>query len=133
MQKEFLNGTGKLPETAEILNFNMRCSSFATTALAYYTWAVITARKRSLGRLCFHRCLSVHREGGLPHTHPGQTSPDRADTPSPSAYWDMVNKRAVYIPLECILALIKGTKARLHGMTMTVTAINAGNRIHSSL
>ena len=132
MQKEFLNGTGKLPETAEILNFNMRCSSFATTALAYYTWAVITARKRSLGRLCFHRCLSVH--GGVCHTHIlDRHPPARADTPSPSAYWDMVNKRAVCIPLECILVLIKGTKARLHGMTMTVTAINEGNRIHSSL
>ena len=26
--------------------------------------ALITARKRSLRRLCFHRCLSVHAGGG---------------------------------------------------------------------
>ena len=55
----------------------------------------ITARKRSLRRLCFHRCLSVHGGVGLPHcmlgyTHPlgrpppppGQISPC-ADTPPP--------------------------------------------------
>ena len=30
---------------------------------------IFTARKRSLWRLCFHRCLSAHRGGGcLPHT-----------------------------------------------------------------
>ena len=27
---------------------------------------IITARKRSLRRLCFYRCLSVHRRGGIP-------------------------------------------------------------------
>ena len=27
---------------------------------------IFTARKRSLGRLCFHRCLSVHRGGLCP-------------------------------------------------------------------
>ena len=45
---------------------------------------VITARKRSLRKLCFHRCLSVHRRGvcpiacwdtPLPQAHP------QADTP----------------------------------------------------
>ena len=50
---------------------------------------VITARKRSLRRLCFHRCLSDHSGGvsaplhaGIHHLGrhpPGQTSP-RADT-----------------------------------------------------
>ena len=29
------------------------------------TRGIFTARKRSLRRLCFHRCLSVHRGGGL--------------------------------------------------------------------
>ena len=38
-------------------------------------WDVITARKRSLRRLCFHRCLSVHRQ-----TLGRQ--PPRVDTPS---------------------------------------------------
>ena len=33
---------------------------------------IINARKRSLRRLCFHRCLSVHGEGGV----------------CPIAYWD---------------------------------------------
>ena len=37
---------------------------------------IITARKRSLRRLCFHRCLSVHRWGSAPlHTPPRPTSP----------------------------------------------------------
>ena len=35
---------------------------------------IFTARKQSLRRLCFHRCLSVHR-GGLPHCMLGYTSP----------------------------------------------------------
>ena len=35
---------------------------------------IISARKRSLRRLCFHRCLSVHR-GCVCHTHAGQTPP----------------------------------------------------------
>ena len=124
---------------------------------------IFTARKRSLQRLCFHRCLSVHGGGvsasGLgecgrhppretpslvrhpradtPHGRqplgrypPGQAPPVRhppgrrhplvADTPRhtpPSqthpagqtnplllnACWDMVNKRAVRMPLEWIL------------------------------
>ena len=33
--------------------------------------ALITARKRSLRRLCFYRCLSVHREGGRAWLLPG--------------------------------------------------------------
>ena len=79
---------------------------------------VFTARKRILRRLCFHRCLSVHRGGCLPlvrgdvcHTHSplgrhprsptplGRHPPGRqllwADTPPvgrhaplPSASWD---------------------------------------------
>ena len=50
------------------------------------------------------------------HTHPGQTPPLTAGIrphpvhagihiPLPSACWDTVNKRAVRIPLECILVL----------------------------
>ena len=83
----------------------------------------ITTRKPSLWRLCFHRCLSVHRGDVCPiacwDTPPGP----EADTPSPrgrhplpsacwdththmrSACWDTVNKRALRIPLECILVI----------------------------
>ena len=67
---------------------------------------IITALKRSLRRLCFHRCLSVHRAGCLPlipgvyathahwaDTHPGQTSPlgrpiPWADTPRHTPWAD---------------------------------------------
>ena len=70
--------------------------------------AITTARKRSLRMLCFHRCLSVHRQGCLPlvggewclpHT-PGQTLPPSGywDThPLPSACWD------TYPPAQCML------------------------------
>ena len=62
---------------------------------------LVTARKRSLRRLCFHWCLSVHMGGGVcpiacwdthpqadtplgrdpPPRHPSRQTP-RADTPS---------------------------------------------------
>ena len=92
---------------------------------------IITARKQSVRRLCFHRRLSVHRRvsafgpGRVSATH---TTPHPGQTPLPlgrhppgqtpllgkhphlgrhpplsSACWDTVNKRAVCIPLECIL------------------------------
>ena len=88
---------------------------------------IITARKRSLRRLCFHRCLSVHRGGVCPiacwDTHPTGPEADThwADTPLSkhplskyplgrhplhTACWDTVNKRAVRIPLEYILVYI---------------------------
>ena len=46
---------------------------------------IITARKRSLRRLCFHRCLSVHSGVGcLPHCMLGYIPPGpEADTSSP--------------------------------------------------
>ena len=40
------------------------------------TW-LVTTRKRSLWRLCFPRCLSVHRVGCLPHCMLGYTPPPR--------------------------------------------------------
>ena len=108
------------------------------------TEGLITARKRSLRRLCFHRCLSVSRQTPPRQTlpppmgrhHPPRQKPPWADTPPapcmlgytppaqcmlgytppcpvhagintppppPSTCWDTVNKRAVRIPLECIL------------------------------
>ena len=87
---------------------------------------IFTACKQSLRGLCFHRCplhAGIHTLTSPPpgqtaphymlgYTHrlgkhpPGQTCP-RADSPSwahtPSECWDTVNKRAVRIPLECIL------------------------------
>ena len=46
----------------------------------------ITARKRSLRRLCFYRCLSVHRGGGVLHPGGGFSigggSPSRGGSPS---------------------------------------------------
>ena len=55
--------------------------------------AIFTARKRSLRRLCFHRCLSVHiacwdtpswADNILGrHTPPGRHPPPRADTHTP--------------------------------------------------
>ena len=82
-------------------------------ATSYYiVCMLVAARKRSLQRLYFHRCLSVHRGDTAPPPHPGKTPhplgrppPPRVDTPSPlrSACWDTVNKQAVRIPLECIL------------------------------
>ena len=67
--------------------------------------AVITARKRSLRRLCFYTCVSVHRggacvaggcawQGGM---H-GRGACEPHYIPQ-----DMVNERAVCILLECIL------------------------------
>ena len=57
---------------------------------------LVTARKRSLRRLCFHRCLSVHRAGGVcpiacwdapsprPEAHPsGRHSLGRHPCPPP--------------------------------------------------
>ena len=87
-----------------------------------------TARKRSLRRLCFYTCLCVHKGGAVPgQVPPGRYTPrqvhPRAGTPTNrylpwagtpsgrylprhSTCWDMVNKRVVRIPLECILVYI---------------------------
>ena len=62
---------------------------------------IFTARKRSLRRLCFQRCLSVHRGGVCPiacldtHTPSEQTTllgvgtPPGADTPPCCACWEI--------------------------------------------
>ena len=94
---------------------------------------IITAHKRSLRRLCFYRCVSVHR-GGVPgqvpprtRCTPGQVIPGTRYTPSGTRYsplprtsytplqgtrhtppeqcmlGDTGNMRAVCILLECIL------------------------------
>ena len=72
---------------------------------------IITARKRSLRRLCFYTCLSVilFTGWGLPgQVHPRAGTPPGRYTPLPGRYpppLAPVNKRAVRIPLECILVL----------------------------
>ena len=76
----------------------------------------ITARKRSLRRLCFHRCLSVQGGGACvpgmyapqAHTHdpPGMHAHPPKHTPLPCRILrDALNERAVRIPLECILVI----------------------------
>ena len=76
----------------------LQTTSFTVRYLAHYLF-INTACKRSLRRLCFHSCLSVHR-GDLPHcmlgytpqadppgqsplglTHPPAQTPPWADTP----------------------------------------------------
>ena len=44
---------------------------------------------------------------------PSQT-PLQADTPLPSACWDTVNKRALHIPLECILVVVLSLRATVN-------------------
>ena len=102
---------------------------FAKTLAASFSW-FITACKWSLQRLCFHRCLSVHRGVGwgclsqcmLGYTHPWAGTPPRQVHPlgrytHPQVHprqvhplrracWHMVNKWAVHIPLECILVWV---------------------------
>ena len=95
-------------------------------------FVIITARKRSLRRYVFTGvCLSTGGRGFCPIAcwdippgtrgrhppgrHPPEQTPPWETPPGPeadtlpgrhplcSACWDMVNKRAVHIPLECIL------------------------------
>ena len=90
---------------------------------------LVTARKRSLRRLCFYRCLSVHRgdgepplDGGTPprmENPPWMEEPRRMETPldGDPPRWRTpshrdgepplsVNVWAVRILLECILVEI---------------------------
>ena len=76
--------------------------------------ALVTARKRSLRRLCFYTCLSFCPQGGLPQCMLGYPPPPRAEPPGPGTnlpsqcmLGDMVNKRAVCILLECNLVVTK--------------------------
>ena len=62
----------------------------------FCTRNVITARKRSLRRLCFYRCVSVHR-GGSPSGGGGFLDPGGVLHP--------VNVRAVRILLEYIFVI----------------------------
>ena len=48
------------------------------------TIPIVTARKRSLRRLCFYRCLSVHSGGGSASVHAGRP-PCQGDPPEPLA------------------------------------------------
>ena len=67
-----------------------------------YSHLLFTARKRSWRRLCFYRCLFVH--GGVSASGSGEGGV--ADTPWQTPFRETVNKRAVWILLECILVLL---------------------------
>ena len=94
---------------------------------------IITAHKRSLRRLCFHRCLSVHRGvcgrntswAVTPPIHLASYTPLAGTAPTPGRYtplgrytsWQvhppprqMANKRVVHILLECNLVQFKNEK-----------------------
>ena len=78
-------------------------SSEEIVAITLYI-LLVTTGKRILRRLCFYTCVSVilftgEYLGRYPRA--GTTPP-----PGHSACWDTVNKRAVRIPLECILFII---------------------------
>ena len=90
----------------------------------------IAARKRSLRRLCFHRCLSVHGgwgicirgglrpEGGLHRGVLGRPPPNQI-------LWETVNERAVRILLECILAKCK----KINPVNTSFTLAVCGNEV----
>ena len=106
-------------------------SSFVIVIVALYFWVfngsftwcdfsecdcIFTARKRSLRRLCFYRCLSVHRwacvvgacmAGGRVWQGACMTGEGRCVVGGMRGIrWDTVNERAVRILLECILVYI---------------------------
>ena len=103
------------------------CDTILSFLLDWFVALIITARKRSLRRLCFYRCLSVHGghvwQGGM---HGGGGMCGRgcawqggmhgvgqcmaggvhgrgACMPPQGIWWDTVNERAVCILLEWIL------------------------------
>ena len=57
-------------------------------------WQIITARKRSLWRLCFYTCLSVHRKG-----RPGQVPPQAGTPPWAGTPPGWVHPPGRYTPL----------------------------------
>ena len=59
---------------------------------------IITARKRSLQRLCFYTCLSVHT-GGVP----GQVTPPGRYTPWPGTTQAGTPPGQVHLPPQCML------------------------------
>ena len=77
-----------LPYYYEILPLNNFLHLFSWRRTCYLLLAIVTVRKQSLRRLCFHRsCVSTGGGGCLPHcmlryTHPpGQAPSLQADTP----------------------------------------------------
>ena len=113
-----------LKTSEDVIGTNANLVQIATTvSLVVFLWrrghvCLIMPRKWSLQRLCSHRCLSVH--GGVcpiacwdthpwadtprqVHSHPKAGTSSGQVPPLRSACWDMINKWAVRIPLECIL------------------------------
>ena len=63
-------------------------------------WYIITARKRSLRRLCFYTCQSFCSQAGV---YPSMQWANSIHLPWADTPRDTVNVRAVRILLECIL------------------------------
>ena len=93
-------GLGRPP--LDSTGYCQRAGSMHPTGM--HSCLVITACKRSLQRLCFYTCLSIHRAGTPP---PGQVPPTRAGPPPEQCLLgDTASKRAVRILLECILVFV---------------------------
>ena len=81
---------------------------FCSTKLTAFfcSTGIVTARKRSFRRLCFHWCLSVH--GGSAHTLPRASTP-RASTPlgRPPQGWEPPGRHPLPLgrhpPAQCML------------------------------
>ena len=68
LKRNFLIGKSIFPATvSDSSHFNMELENNYTFRNKSTLWSlaffIVTARKRSLRRLCFYRCLSVHRGG----------------------------------------------------------------------
>ena len=90
------------------LSSSLKCCDLVKTRGHFFIFFIFTARKQSLRRLCFHKCLSVHKGGGLPRCMLGYTPRSEADTPTPArpsrqtppvrtAWCYTVDKRAVFM------------------------------------
>ena len=85
--------------------------------------------------MLLHLSVILFTGGGVSATpSPGQTPLGR-HPPLRSACWDMVNKQAVYILLECILVLIVTARKRSCGKVMLLhlsfcSAGRGGGRFH---
>ena len=88
---------------------------------------LITARKRSLRRLCFHSCLSVHRRGGVCLWSQGVCHTPWADTLLPTTCWD-THPPAQYMlgytnpPLTSACWEILSVNKALHYYKVTISA-----------
>ena len=105
----------------EYVHLRQTCNNYFASVLKP-TNNIFIARKRYLRRLCFHRCLCVHKvsasgPGGVSATHPL----DRVHAgipPLPSACWD------THPPAQCML----GPPCPVHAGIHTPCPVHAGIR-----